>query len=121
MSMNGTWTLHYSWDTGSPGPRRYTTNLITFNADGTFTGPSAGRWMLRDGTLMLSFNSGPAKYGGSLVGPVGTGEMSTFGGLNGCWYLVQQGTVGVAADDDAAHHDAAGNDIPVLAGAGSAS
>lgn len=119
MSMNGTWTLHYSWDTGSPGPRTYTSTLITFNAGGTFTGPGTGRWMLRDGTLMLSFDSGPAKYGGCLVGPVGTGEMSTFAGLNGCWYLVQQGTVGITSDEDATH-DVAGNDLKVLAGAGSA-
>ncbi|WP_170286138.1 hypothetical protein [Nocardioides rubriscoriae] len=84
MSMHGTWTLHYSWDIGSTTPRTYASTQVTFNADGTFAGASPGRWMLRDGTLMLSFTGGPAKYGGSLVGPVGTGEMSTFGGLNGC-------------------------------------
>jgi hypothetical protein len=38
--------------------------------------------------------------------------MSTFGGLNGCWYLTQQGTVGIAAAEEAPQakqsHDAAG-------------
>jgi hypothetical protein len=42
--------------------------------------------------------------------------MSTFAGLNGCWYLSKQGTVGIAAAtaEAAEHqqtHDAAGNKV----------
>ncbi len=58
-------------------------------------GPGAGKWRLRDGTLQLSFDGGPAKYGGTIDGNVASGAMSTFGGLSGSWYLVKQGTVGI--------------------------
>lgn len=68
-----------------------------------------------DGTLLLSFDNGPAKYGGTIAGNVGYGASSTFDGTaNGCWYLTKQGTVGIhemAPEETAGHqsHDAAGN------------
>jgi hypothetical protein len=85
---------------------------ITFNANGTFGGGLAGKWVQQDGTLLLSFDTGPAKYGGTVDGNVGSGASSTFAGLNGCWYLTKQGTVGIVAEAAAAakqSHDAAGN------------
>lgn len=104
MGVPGAWVLHYSWGcTGS-----YAQTTITLNADGSFSGPLTGKWRLRDGTLQLSFDSGPAKYGGTVDGNVGSGAMSTFAGLNGCWYLVRQGTVGVEAEQTAQTYDAAG-------------
>jgi len=102
--MTGAWVLHYSWGTGN-----YSQTNVTFNADGTFVGPGDGKWRQRDGTLMMSFDSGPAKYGGTVDANVGTGAMSTFEGLNGCWYIVKQGTVGVSLQSSAAPaYDAAG-------------
>jgi hypothetical protein len=53
---------------------------------------------MRDGSLLLSFNSGPAKYAGTVDGSVGTGEMSTFAGLDGSWYLTRRGIVGIMED-----------------------
>jgi hypothetical protein len=91
MNMNGTWVLHYSWGSTNSYAQ---TNLI-FNADGTFTGPESGKWRQLDGTLMLSFDTGPAKYGGTMDGNVGSGAMSTFQGMDGCWYLMKQGTSGL--------------------------
>jgi hypothetical protein len=106
MTLPGAWVLHYSW--GST-PNYSQTNL-TLNNDGTFSGSLNGQWRLRDGTVMLSFDSGPAKYGGTVDGNVGSGAMSTFAGLNGSWYLVRQGTVGLEAEPSAAfEYDAAGS------------
>jgi hypothetical protein len=96
MTVSGTYVLHYSWGcTGSYGQAS-----ITFNSDGTFAGAAAGSWRQREGTLLLSFSSGPAKYGGTVNGNVGSGAMSTFAGLDGCWYLTKQGTIGVAESTD---------------------
>jgi hypothetical protein len=106
MTLPGAWVLHYSWGC-TPN---YAQTNITLNNDGSFGGPLTGQWRLRDGTLMLSFDSGPAKYGGTIDGNVGSGAMSTFAGLNGCWYLVRQGTVGLdAAPPAELEHDAAGS------------
>jgi hypothetical protein len=104
MSVPGTWVLHYSWGCTS----KYAQTPITLEADGTFSGPGAGKWRLRNGTLMLSFDSGPAKYGGTVDGNVGSGAMSTFAGLNGCWYLVRKGTAGLKAQATEQTYDAAG-------------
>lgn len=92
--MSGTWILHFSWGcTTSHGQ-----TSLTFNENGTFSGALAGRWRRLDGTLLLSFDSGPAKYAGTVCGSVGTGAMSTFAGSDGCWYLTKQGMTGVLAD-----------------------
>lgn len=108
--ISGNWILHYSWGCGSS----YGQLSITFNNNGTFSGPLAGKWLQQDGTLLLSFDTGPAKYGGSVDGNVGSGAASTFAGLNGCWYLTKQGTVGIVAVTAAVpgpkqSHDAGGN------------
>ncbi|MGW6281324.1 M4 family metallopeptidase [Kribbella sp. NPDC055071] len=93
-AISGTWILHYSWGSTT----NYGQTAITFNGDGTFTGSSAGQWRMHDGTLLLSFNTGPAKYAGTVDGHVGNGEMSTFTGLDGSWYVTRQGIVGVLED-----------------------
>jgi hypothetical protein len=91
LKISGNWILHYSW-----GPtNNYALVNLTFNSNGTFFGGATGKWSQQDGTLLLSFDSGPAKYAGTLDGNIGTGAMSTFSGLEGCWYLSKQGTVGV--------------------------
>jgi hypothetical protein len=105
MTLPGAWVLHYSWGC----TQNYAQTNLTLNPDGSFTGPLTGQWRLRDGTLQLSFDSGPAKYGGTVDGNVGSGAMSTFAGLNGCWYMARQGTVGLIAESSAElDHDAAG-------------
>jgi len=112
MSVSGNWVAHYSWGCTNS----YSQFSIVFNTGGTFGGTFSGKWVQQDGTILLSFNSGPAKYGGTVDGNVGSGAMSTFAGLNGCWYLSKQGTVGIAAAtaEAAEHqqtHDAAGNKV----------
>lgn len=111
MSVSGPWTLHFSWGCTN----NYGQASIVFNSNGTFGGSLPGKWILQDGTLLLSFDTGPAKYGGTIAGNVGSGASSTFDGTaNGCWYLIKQGTVGIqelvseeAAGDQS--YDAAGN------------
>jgi hypothetical protein len=92
MTVAGNWTLHYSW--GSTGS--YAQTSIVFNGNGTFGGSFTGQWRQQAGTLMLSFDSGPAKYGGNVNSNIGTGAMSTFSGLDGSWYLSKDGTTGIA-------------------------
>jgi Zn-dependent metalloprotease len=90
--VSGNWTLHYSW-----GPTyTYGQVSLVFNPDSTFTGAFTGKWQQQDGTLLLAFDTGPAKYAGTVDGNIGSGSMSTFVGLDGCWYLSKQGTVGLS-------------------------
>ena len=56
---------------------------LVFNANGTFAGGEPGRWQQQDGTVLLSFDRGPAKYAGTVDGNIGSGAMSTFAGLTG--------------------------------------
>jgi hypothetical protein len=107
MSVIGSWVLHYSWGCTS----NYSQANITFNSNGTFTGPGTGQWRQRDGTILLSFDTGPAKYGGNVDGNVGTGAMSTFAGANGCWYLIKQGTTGLQPQMVTQSHDPSGNPL----------
>ncbi len=96
MSVSGNWVLHYSW-----GPTAtYSQSPLAFNSNGTFVnGSTNGKWMQQDGTILLSFDTGPAKYAGTIDGNVGSGAMSTFAGLNGCWYLTKQGTTGETIEE----------------------
>jgi Thermolysin metallopeptidase, alpha-helical domain/Thermolysin metallopeptidase, catalytic domain len=90
--ISGNWVLHYSWGPTS----NYAQVTLDFKADGTFAGGAVGRWTQQDGTLLLSFNTGPAKYAGNVDANVGAGAMSTFGGLDGTWYLSKVGVVGLS-------------------------
>ena len=70
-----------------------------------------GKWQQQDGTVLLSFDGGPAKYAGTIDGNLGSGAMTTFAGLDGCWYLSKQGMVGLtlaSTGDAPALIDAAG-------------
>lgn len=91
MTVQGNWTLHYSW--GFTG--NYTQAPIIFNSNGTFGGAYSGKWRQLAGTIMLNFTSGPANYGGTVNGNIGSGVMSTFSGLDGFWYLSEAGTTGI--------------------------
>lgn len=109
--ISGNWVLHYSW-----GPTQAYSHVgISFNGNGTFTGGAVGKWQQQDGTLLLSFDRGPAKYAGTVDGNIGSGAMSTFAGLDGCWYLTKQGVVGLtfsSAGSAPALIDAAGTEQP---------
>ncbi|QWF85183.1 hypothetical protein HUW46_08637 [Amycolatopsis sp. CA-230715] len=113
--ISGNWLLHFSWG----ATRSYAQTMLSFNGNGTFTGALTGKWHQQDGTILLSFDTGPAKYAGTVDGSVGSGAMSTFGGLDGAWYLSKEGTVGIAKSLLSATQpgsvDASGNGIPKAA------
>jgi hypothetical protein len=92
MSVSGSWTLHWNFGCGNS----YNQTALTFNNNGTFSGQFPGRWAQREGTMLLSFDSGPVKYGGTIDGNVGSGASTDWAGTNGCWYLIQQGVAGLA-------------------------
>ena len=91
MTVAGNWILHFSW--GSTG--NYGQSPVAFRNDGTFSGAYTGKWRQTAGTIMLVFDGGPAKYGGTVNGNIGSGVMSTFSGLDGSWYLSMEGTTGI--------------------------
>src|SRR4051794_41972139 len=105
MSLPGAWVLHYSWGATTS----YAQTTLTLKNDGTFSGAGNGKWRIRDGTLLLSFDGGPAKYGGTIDGSGGAGAMSAFARAEGGWDLARQGAGGGAGGGGAAPTpDAAG-------------
>lgn len=89
MSIQGNWTLYYSWGcTGS-----YTSTSITFNSDGTYKDGqgNSGRWMQVSGTVVFIYNSGSTpSYAGNVVSSAMTGMIATPSGSTGCWYALSQ-------------------------------
>ncbi|HUE25105.1 MAG TPA: hypothetical protein VMQ86_25700 [Bryobacteraceae bacterium] len=89
MSVTGNWTLNYDWGcTGS-----YSTTSMTIDANGTWTNGQgySGVWVQAAGMLTFKFNNINTTYSGNLASKSVTGIQSTFGGLNGCFYLLQAG------------------------------
>lgn len=113
--ISGNWLLHFSWG----ATQSYAQTMLSFNGNGTFAGALTGKWHQQDGTILLSFDTGPAKYAGTVDGSVASGAMSTFGGLDGAWYLSKEGTVGIAKSLLSATKpgsvDASGNGMPKVA------
>jgi hypothetical protein len=118
--ISGNWVLHFSWGATS----NYAQVPLSFNGNGTFAGSLTGKWHQQDGTVLLGFDTGPAKYCGTVDGSVGSGAMTTFASVDGAWYLTKAGTVGIregilsVAEPGAL--DAAGNGITVPAEAATA-
>jgi hypothetical protein len=105
MVVSGKWTLHYDWGCGGS----YSQVDMNFNNDGTFTLPGGnGNWVQIEGTIIWRFNTGPAIYGGNIVGSSMTGLMSTFGGSNGCWYALKSGATTMLAKERKPELDASG-------------
>jgi hypothetical protein len=100
MIASGAWVLHFSWGC----TRVYSSVDITFHDDGTITGGAGpGLWVQQDGTLMLSWGTGPAKYSGTVDGNAASGAMTAFDGSpsgNGCWYLLREGTVRTLEEEE---------------------
>lgn len=105
MSAVGKWMLHYSW-----GPTdTYGQAQLDLQNDGSVSGAAAGSWRQKDGTVLIAFKTGPAKYGGTIDANVASGAMTTFNGLDGTWYMIKQGVVGLKAKSNDQPHDVTGN------------
>ena len=89
MSVPGSWTLFFDWS--STG--KYNSTPMTFNANNTFsTGEeSSGTWVQVAGMLTFQFNGFKTTYSGNLADKSVTGIQTTFDGLNGSFYLLEEG------------------------------
>jgi hypothetical protein len=106
MAIDGQWTLHYSW--GCNGS--YIQTGMTLNNNGTFsTSGLTGKWLQNAGMILFQFDSVKTTYGGNFNGNAMVGMMSTFGGLNGCWYAIRVGSTVTDAEVSKPEFDAAGS------------
>ena len=88
MAITGEWTLFYDWNCDGS----YSTGPITLNPNGTFTqGTYTGTWVQVAGMLTFQFKGSSTTYSGNWASKSITGIMSTFSGLNGCYYMLQSG------------------------------
>jgi hypothetical protein len=89
VAIAGNWTLFYDW--GCDGS--YSSTSMTVNADGTWTSGEgySGLWVQVAGMFMFTFNNLETTYAGVLASMSITGIMTTFSGLTGCFYMLQQG------------------------------
>lgn len=106
MAVTGDWTLFYDWSCDGS----YSTMAMKVNAGGTWTGGGfAGVWVQVAGMFMFTFNGIDTTYAGNLASKSITGIMTTFVGLNGCFYMLQKGVpTSFAAAQVASTKDAAG-------------
>jgi hypothetical protein len=88
MVVSGKWTLHFDWNCDGS----YSQVDMTFNSNGTFSlAPYTGKWVQVEGMILWQFDNSNTSYGGNNAGSAIKGLMSTFGGLNGCWYGIKAG------------------------------
>lgn len=89
MPVPGNWTLNYDW-TCDGG---YGTTPMTIDANGTWSNGEGytGQWVEAAGELLFKFNNSETTYAGNIASQSVTGISTTFGGLTGCFYLLQEG------------------------------
>jgi hypothetical protein len=107
VAMEGTWTLFYDWDCDGS----YSSASMTLSANGTWTSSEgySGPWVQVGGMFIFTFDSSKTTYAGNVASKSVTGVMTTFSGLNGCFYMLQQGVpTAFAAQRAAGKADASG-------------
>jgi hypothetical protein len=107
MAVPGNWTLFYDWDCDGS----YSKATMTVNNNGTFTTNegSSGLWTQLAGMFTFTFNNSETTYSGALASKAITGTSTTFAGLNGCFYMLQEGVPTTFAEERVAGKmDAAG-------------
>jgi hypothetical protein len=89
MPLPGNWTLNYDW--GCDGS--YGSTPMTINASGTWSNGEGytGLWVHAAGELLFKFDNSQTTYAGNHASKSVTGISTTFGGLTGCFYLLQEG------------------------------
>jgi hypothetical protein len=100
MAVPGNWTLFYDWDCDGS----YSKATMTVNANGTWTNNEghSGPWIQVAGMFMFTFNNSETTYAGNLASKSITGISTTFSGLNGCFYMLQQGVPTTFTEERAA-------------------
>jgi|ERR1700680_90065 hypothetical protein len=89
MPVPGNWTLHYDWNsTGT-----YGSTPMTIAPNNTWTNGQGyhGPWVQVAGILTFQFDSSKTTYSGNLADKSVTGINTTFGGLNGSFYMLEAG------------------------------
>jgi hypothetical protein len=89
MAVPGNWTLFYDW--GCDGG--YGKTPMTVNSDGSFSNGEgySGLWVQEAGMFLFTFNDSETTYAGNLASQSATGTSTTFSGLTGCFYMLQEG------------------------------
>jgi hypothetical protein len=94
MAVPGSWTLYYDWNsTGT-----YASTSMTIAANGTWHNGQNfnGVWVQVAGILTFQFNNSKTTYSGNIADKSVTGINTTFGGLNGSFYMLEAGAVAAA-------------------------
>src|SRR5262245_1010144 len=100
MPVPGKWTKFYDW--GCDGS--YSKTGMDFKADGTWSSGEGykGLWVQVAGMLLFTYNNSETTYAGNLASKSVTGIQTTFSGLNGCFYMLQEGVPATFAAEKAA-------------------
>ena len=87
MSVSGKWTLFYDWNTTGT----YASTTMNLASNNTFSDGQGhnGTWMQGAGMLSFQFNNIKTTYSGNLADKSVTGVSTTFGGLNGSFYMLE--------------------------------
>jgi hypothetical protein len=101
-AVPGSWTLFYDWNcTGN-----YSQTSMTVNSNGTWTNGQgySGSWVQEAGMFLFDFNNSKTTYGGNLASKSITGIQTTFGGLSGCFYMLEAGAPAAHGEKRVAGH-----------------
>jgi hypothetical protein len=101
MPVPGSWTLHYDWSTTGT----YASTPMTVAANNTWTNGQGynGTWVQVAGIFTFQFNNSKTTYSGNLADKSVTGVNTTFGGLNGSFYMLEEGAGAAARATERAH------------------
>ena len=109
MAVPGNWTLFYDWNCDGT----YSKATMSVNTDGTLTLSEgySGLWTQSAGMFLFTLDSGETTYAGDLASKSITGISTTFAGLNGCFYMLQEGVPTAFKEERiSAKPDTAGNE-----------
>jgi hypothetical protein len=89
MPVPGNWTLFFDW--GSSG--QYSSTPMTVASNNTFSlgEGSAGVWVQVAGMFTFQFNGFKTTYSGNLADKSITGINTTFDGLDGSFFMLEEG------------------------------
>ncbi len=101
MSVPGNWTLHYDWNsTGT-----YASTSMNVASNHTFSDGQGhhGTWVQVAGILTFQFDNSKTTYSGNFADKSITGVNTTFNGLNGSFYMLEDGSGIVVREREIAH------------------
>jgi hypothetical protein len=105
MSVPGSWTLYYDWNsTGT-----YGSTSMTIASNNTWTNGQGynGIWVQVAGILTFQFNNSKVTYSGNIADKSVTGVNTTFAGLNGSFYMLEKGAAAATAHAKESAHSVA--------------